>query len=198
MLGMKINCNNCNYFKCICSNAVNSLVGPLIYYFNNTFSFITKKLHNFDSQSYSLIIIIAFMTSFSAYAAAPVEVVVDDIIYRINLSEESAECRGFSSSFRTDVNILSTIEYEGKLYPVTDITSDAFKSKGIVKIVIPNSVQFIGTGAFESNRGLTEITFNEGLVSIGSRAFCDCTLLSSVNIPNSVTTIGDNAFYGCI
>lgn len=137
-------------------------------------------------------------SGYTAHAAAPIDVILDDIVYRINLNEETAECLGFSSSSHAEVYISSTVDYDGKSYPVTSIASKAFESNGLTNIVIPNSVISIGVSAFESNRALSSITLNEGLKDIKARAFYDCRKLASVTIPNSVITIGNNAFSYCI
>lgn len=133
----------------------------------------------------------------TAHAAAPIDVVLNDIVYRINTNEETAECLGFSSSSHAEISISPAVEYDGKSYPVTSIASKAFERTGLTDIVIPSTVISIGTSAFESNRALISITFNEGLKSIEARAFYDCRKLESVTIPNSVTTIGNNAFDIC-
>lgn len=145
----------------------------------------------------AFVIVGIMAVSFQAYAAAPIDIVLEDIVYRLNLNEETAECRGFSSSSHAEISIFPTVDYNGKSYPVTSIASKAFERTGLTDVVIPNTVESIGTSAFESNRALISVTLNEGLKNIEARAFYDCRKLASVTIPNSVTTIGDNAFDGC-
>ena len=73
-------------------------------------------------------------------------------------------------------------------------------------IVIPESVEFlgstyyvtsIGNEAFYSCKGLISVTIPETVTSIGRSAFSGCTGLTSVTIPESVTTIKERAFIGC-
>ena len=87
-------------------------------------------------------------------------------------------------------------EYEG--VPVTHISKDAFKSKAITAIVLPNSVTSIGSSAFEDCSSLTSIVIPDGVTSIGHSAFYECSSLMSITIPDSVTSIGGDAFDQCV
>lgn len=74
-----------------------------------------------------------------------------------------------------DLVIPSELEYEGEMYPVTEIGDFAFSGcTSLTSITIPDSVRKIGPFAFRSCKGLTYIS-----------------------IPDSVKEIGENAFYGC-
>ena len=82
------------------------------------------------------------------------------------------EKRNYESA---EITIPSQVLYDGKVYDVTTIGSDAFEScENLTSIEIPNSV-----------------------TEIGSFAFSGCGNLTSIEIPNSVTSIGEGAFYGC-
>ena len=65
------------------------------------------------------------------------------------------------------------------------------------EFVIPNTVRFIHSWAFDGCSSLTSITIPEGMTSIGSNAFYECSRLTSVTIPSTVTEIGDGAFEDC-
>lgn len=90
----------------------------------------------------------------------------------------------------------------------------------LTKIFLPNSVTFIGEGAFDSCIGLTSIIIPNSVTTIESFAFYDCAALKSITlsqslkriepstfgrcsnlisavIPHSVISIGDDAFSGC-
>lgn len=66
------------------------------------------------------------------------------------------------------------------------------------KLIIPDGVTSISSGAFTSCTGLTSVTIPNSVTNIGWSAFRSCTGLTSVTIPNSVTSIDDSAFSGCI
>ena len=101
---------------------------------------------------------------------------VDGIYYNI-ISSDNLTCSVTSSNhaYSGEVNIPSTVTYNGKTYSVTTIGSFAFYSdSGLISVIIPNSVTTIERCAFY------------------------CSSLTSVTIPNSVTTIGEHAFWRCI
>ena len=64
-------------------------------------------------------------------------------------------------------------------------------------VTIPNSVTYIGDGAFYGCTGLTSITIPDSVIGIGNVAFHGCSGLTRVTIPNSVTHVGAYAFEGC-
>ena len=80
--------------------------------------------------------------------------------------------------------------------PVVAIGTNAFQSKQITSVIIPDSVDTIYEGAFNGCSGLTNVEM--GNVSIiGSGAFASCTGLRSFTVPDSVDTLGAGAFSGC-
>jgi len=86
-----------------------------------------------------------------------------------------------------------------KLYglKVTIIGSSAFQNKGLISVVIPDTVVTIEdgsySGAFSSNKELQKVTLGKGLKTIGDYAFSGC-LLTEIIIPDSVTRIGKESF----
>lgn len=71
-----------------------------------------------------------------------------------------------------------------------------FKCYDLTSIIIPSSVDSIGSGAFEYV-GLKSVDIPSSVKSIGVNAFYRCSGLRSVNIPSSVTSVGDGAFSYC-
>jgi hypothetical protein len=85
---------------------------------------------------------------------------------------------------------------------VTYVGYGAFKNcAGLVCVTIPNSVTSIGggynAGAFSGCTGLTSVTIPNSVTSIEIYAFSNCTGLTSVTIPNSVTSIRWGTFSNC-
>ena len=60
-----------------------------------------------------------------------------------------------------------------------------------------NTLEVIGSSAFENCSSLESITIPESVTSIEDSAFDGCSKLTSINIPDSVTSIGDWAFRCC-
>ena len=69
----------------------------------------------------------------------------------------------------------------------------------ISALVIPNSVQTIGSRAFYGCTGITgSVSIPVSVVEIGSLAFKNCSgITGSINIPNSTVFVGSSAFSGC-
>ena len=64
-------------------------------------------------------------------------------------------------------------------------------------VVIPETVDSIGYGAFYCCRSLNSVTIPDCVTWIGASAFNGCSELTSVTIPECVTSIGEAAFSGC-
>ncbi|MBQ6772243.1 MAG: leucine-rich repeat domain-containing protein [Bacteroidales bacterium] len=82
------------------------------------------------------------------------------------------------------------------------IADDAFgpgpkKNRSFTSVAFPQSLAFIGKGAFYGCSGLTSINLPNSLVAIGESAFEYCSGLTSVTIPKAVTEIERDAFYNC-
>ncbi len=67
---------------------------------------------------------------------------------------------------------------------------------GCKNTTIPNSVKYIGDGAFYGS-GLTSVTIPNSITRIGDSAFSNCSELTSVTIANSVTSFGFCVFNEC-
>lgn len=77
----------------------------------------------------------------------------------------------------------------------TKLDDYAFRNSYLESIVLPNSLETVGTGVFSNSYHLTSITFGNGI--IGNEMFKDCTALESVTIPAGITEVRANAFDGC-
>ena len=73
-----------------------------------------------------------------------------------------------------------------------DIDRQALK-----RVVLPESLQKIGSEAFYRCTSLSEFTIPQGVTSIGASAFNGCSALRSIEVPNGVTVLADNTFGGC-
>ena len=116
-----------------------------------------------------------------------------------------------------DVIIPQSVNYKGKNYIVTTIGWYAFNHcVDLISITIPNSVGYIGRGAFDGCYGLQKVIVSDiaswcAIVFDGYGGGNACNPLSyachlyNINgtevtdlvIPNGVTSIGNHAFKGC-
>jgi hypothetical protein len=89
-------------------------------------------------------------------------------------------------------NIAETISASGKYVSLDlsgsvlkTIPEDAFKGcKGLVTIIIPDSVKSIGISAFSRCTSLKSVTIGNGVKTLGDNAFFECTSLTNVTIPD--------------
>ena len=144
-----------------------------------------------------LCMLIMALFAITAKSAAPVDVTVGPVTYRLYPS--SLECSVYScEKSATEVEIAQSITHDDKTYSVTSIGNNAFiDCSPLTDITIPNSVTYIGDQAFYGCSSLTSITIPNTVTSIGYTAFSGCSSLTSIAIPNSVTSIEGCTFYDC-
>jgi len=129
--------------------------------------------------------------SFSAFTQ-----VINGIEYYI--AGTTATVVSMNPKYSGNINIPSTVDYEGKNYTVTRIGNHAFlKCIGLTSITLPNSITSIGNSAFKECTGLTSVILSNNLTNIGNSAFRDCINLTSITLPSNLTSIGKYAFWGC-
>ena len=130
---------------------------------------------------------------------------------------ENGECT--ITGGESGVSLEIPAEIEGA--PVTAIADYAFMDwRSLESIQIPESVRYIGKGAFQNceslrevelpsglteisedlfnHSGLVSITIPENVTSIGAGAFEGCVRLAYIDFSDNVTEIGDRAFMGCL
>lgn len=130
----------------------------------------------------------------------------DDIVtwngirYYLLGNTHTAQVAGIDKDIvRGEVELDSSISYNGKQYTLTEIGAQAFISSDVEKVKLPSTVTTIGERAFEDCKILKSIDLGGSVKTIGRRAFCYCEELTSVTGTESVEYIdGDNsgeAFY---
>lgn len=139
---------------------------------------------------------------------------VDGIYYNITSSSnlevevthwgmwEPYENGSNTTSYSGEIEIPCKVLYNNREYTVVGIGDWAFGSwntsysgTNVTKIIMPESIRYIGSHAFYCCRNLTEVKFGSSLLNISQSAF-GYTALKHVIIPDNVTTIELQAFYG--
>ncbi len=64
---------------------------------------------------------------------------------------------------------------------------------GLTSLTLPDSLKYIGNGAFEMHKNLTTVKLGKNIINIGMGAFDGCQI-TSVELPESVRSIEDDAF----
>ena len=105
----------------------------------------------------------------------------------------------YSSSYKDDLVIPSSVTYNGTTYQVTGIGDYAFcNCKSLTSISFPSEIATIGKKSFQYCKNLTSIRIGNKVSSIGENAFDHCSNLIKINFDaNYSITIGKNAFKDC-
>ena len=78
------------------------------------------------------------------------------------------------------------------------IANNCFYACQLTSVSMPDSLKFIGDGAFQHCDNLESITIGDNVLVIGSYAFASCDNLKDVNLPSNLEIIDAGAFYSCI
>ena len=140
----------------------------------------------------------------------------DKFTYVVNNDQETCTVTGIKNDSTYIINIPEEIDG----YTVTKISAWAFKGHKCFDVYLPETIEYIGAGAFASCENLSgvygldectnlkeiqsqtfrgchdlnEISLPNGLEKIGQIAFLSCYSLGNIGIPSTVTTIDNGAF----
>ena len=172
--------------------------------FNNNRSTINLVIPNATTAAYTIVsgaLWTGFKMIFEVTSTTPNEVKVTD----------------YNSASGSNVTIPATVADGSTVYSVTEIGQNAFQSKSLTAITLPNSIVTIGSHAFSGNQitslslipnsvttigqqsfqnnQITNIVIPNGVTHIEEAAFAN-NLLTTIDIADSVTFIGEAAFLG--
>lgn len=82
-------------------------------------------------------------------------------------------------------------------YPVVSILDYAFREADIKSIKLPDTITFIGEGAFMNCEKLEKINIPMGVKEIKKDTFSQCFSLKEIKLSGTVTLICGNAFFSC-
>ena len=80
---------------------------------------------------------------------------------------------------------------------VTEIGDFGLAGDGLTAVTLPDGLQSLGRGAFDTCTSLTNTTLPAAITAVPGKCFADCTKLLNVKYAGTVTAIGDLAFESC-
>lgn len=123
------------------------------------------------------------------------------VLLTLQLPEAFAEAVS-SADFRTRGRTLVSYSGSDKVVSIPEsievIGSSAFENnKTMERVVFSSKIKRIDAYAFWNCSALTEISFGSGIREIGDYSFTECKSLKKVTIPSNVTAIGIRSFANC-
>jgi len=138
----------------------------------------------------ALVVALGVVMATSVFAKAT----ADGFVYEVNEGGDTVTITDYTGG-ATEIIIPSIID--GK--KVTDIGDLAFSTGDeydttTTKIVIPDTVEYIGAQAFMNKRAITEIIIPDSVMIIEDEAFFKCVNVEKISIGSAVEYIGFSAF----
>ena len=124
---------------------------------------------------------------------------VGSIWYDIDISTKTASvvANPNGGKYVGEVNIPSTIDWDGTVR-VTAIGASAFQGSTLLtKVTMTSQITSIGNNAFYGCTGLEEISGYTNVSSIGQSAFNNCSKLTDFHIYSALSSVGKSAFNNC-
>lgn len=120
---------------------------------------------------------------------------VDGICYTVSSFENfTVAVDGLNESMSGIIDIPSQIAYNGKVFSVTGIKS--IQSENIESVIIPSTIVEIGDYAFR-NSSIKKLVIPDNVKIIGSGAFEFCSELTDIEISKNVSTLNQGLFSYC-
>lgn len=139
-------------------------------------------------------VIAALLCMVTAVFTASAALIGDDSGFYYDLSNNNtASLEEYHGNAR-DIVIPGSV-YSSTVVSIADNTFS--KNKTIRSVVIPDSVEDIGSYAFYGCTALEKVKLPQSVTQIKAATFYGCDKLEEITIPASVTTIAANAFSGC-
>lgn len=202
----------------VCTSIAHASINIDGIYYNTNYSDKTASVARYSKYSGEIIIPETITIGTSIYTVTEIE----DYAFRDCLNLKKVTIPGTVKRIG-----LAAFDYCTSLYSVTmsegltEISWNAFRGCKMLDLEIPNSVLFIGSGAFDNTQWLStkpaglvyagkvvytykgdmpsngKINIKDGTKAIAQNAFNNREQLKSATLPNSLTVIGGGAFSGC-
>ena len=125
--------------------------------------------------------------------------VVDLSEFTVEITRNSDDPSYFNN---VDIVVPEFVSYQGREFKVIGIGANAFFKttsfyNSLEHISMPNTIEYIGDGAFYNCIKLKNIEFPASLKTIDDKAFYNCESIESITIPVNVEKIGLWSFVSC-
>ena len=120
--------------------------------------------------------------------------IVDGIIYSLSEDKTYYKVFGYLTNGNTKIHILE----EFNDLPVKEIGDNSFKDNDeVVSIVLPATIEIIGSYAFYNCINLEIITIPESVIKVRNYAFANCIKIKFIEFKKNDVEIGEGIYYGC-
>lgn len=100
----------------------------------------------------------------------------------------------YGFNLATPSSLTDFTEVDLSRYQGTKLNNSMFSNTGIKKVILPNTIEEIGEGCFNSCINLHSVHFGKNVKKIGKKAFYSCQELEEFNLPEGIEEIGIQAF----
>ena len=139
---------------------------------------------------------IALLKENSGNDFAKVTAVVDEIRYRFDTKQKTAEV--LKNGYSGDIVIPENVIYNNVTYKVTSLFSSSFYGcKNLTSISLPSTLTSLGDYCFSGCSSLTNISLPSNLTSLGDDCFYGCSSLTNISLPSNLTSLGVYCFGLC-
>lgn len=179
------------FADCTNLNSIN-ILGKVQYIYNNAFSNCTS-LTSFKMPNSSFT-----LGDYAFSDCTNLETIIfEDDAYMTSIGKNVFDNTSLSTFVTTNSNkYMTTAESSGVLYDKDGANIVLVALNANSEIVIPETVEVIGSGAFSGLKNLTKITITNPNTVIDTNAFANCIYLETVVLPeNNNVVINDYAFY---
>ncbi|MBR3836304.1 MAG: leucine-rich repeat protein [Clostridia bacterium] len=183
-----------------------SLAGANNFSFNGTFAVVTFKVRDTavnGKTTLDLVVNNAANSGYNDLTASVAAVDADIEIVRNSLKDFVFTLNSDSTGYIVTAYHCATvaelvIPAEYNKLPVIGIADGVFETHTeLVKVTLPDGMEYIGDNAFKNCKKLTEISIPDTVESIGDGAFNNCSVLANVKLPLALKKVNASVFYAC-
>lgn len=156
-----------------------------------------KKILKFLGSLLGVVVLVAIIIFIGIGIYVSVDVVSpDEFVYVVNSDKTTCTITGAEDMDAYSIDIPEEIDG----YTVTKIAAWAFKGHKCTTVFFPETIEYIGAGAFAYCEDLSGVFYLEkctNLKEIQAQTFRDCYCLDEISLPEGLEKIGEYAFYKC-